>query len=147
MTSFAGGYGATLLDTIYQVENCCSEKRGFPIILGRDFVGRVEATGLKVTNVRAGDEVWGVIAPWAQGAHAQKVIVPACNVSVIGHGVNLKDSSFLPAQLQPEIMLYFTTCSNPISQKIFGRFDGNQQTYQSRKWLRFRTSLSQPGQR
>lgn len=54
----------------------------FPLTLGRDFSGQVIAVGHNVTNIKAGDDVWGVIAPTSQGCHAQRVVLSQSNVSI-----------------------------------------------------------------
>lgn len=48
----------------------------FPLTLGRDFAGVVSRVGHGVkTDVRVGDEVYGVVGVQRQGSHAQYVVV------------------------------------------------------------------------
>ncbi len=48
----------------------------FPLTLGRDFAGVVSRVGHGVkSDVRVGDEVYGVVGVQRQGSHAQYVVV------------------------------------------------------------------------
>src|SRR5689334_435199 len=49
----------------------------FPMILGWDFSGVVEATGSKVTNFKKGDAVYGRPDPSRNGTYAEFVAVKA----------------------------------------------------------------------
>lgn len=52
-----------------------------PDVLGRDVAGTIEAVGEKVTEFRAGDEVFAVLfGPRSNGAYAQYVSVPSAFV-------------------------------------------------------------------
>jgi NADPH:quinone reductase-like Zn-dependent oxidoreductase len=53
----------------------------FPLILGRDFSGVVGAVGAGVADMRAGDEVFGVLEAGREGAYAEKVAVGAAIVA------------------------------------------------------------------
>jgi len=54
----------------------------FPLVLGRDFSGRVVGKGLGVgQDINIGDEVWGALPPHQQGCHAQFVRVNKSLVS------------------------------------------------------------------
>src|SRR5215470_17779961 len=53
----------------------------FPLILGRDFSGVVSAVGAGVTDLRIGDEVFGVLELGREGAYAEKVVIPAAIVA------------------------------------------------------------------
>lgn len=66
-----------LLNKARQFEACSfSETLEFPLVLGRDFSGRIVAKGLGVgLDVNIGDEVWGALPPHLQGCHAQYVRV------------------------------------------------------------------------
>lgn len=54
----------------------------FPLTLGRDFVGEIVAVGAKVADkdLKVGDVVIGVVAPFEQGCHAEYVAVPETQV-------------------------------------------------------------------
>jgi NADPH:quinone reductase-like Zn-dependent oxidoreductase len=53
----------------------------FPYILGRDFSGIVSALGEGVTDLRIGDEVFGVCDVGQEGAYAEKIAVKAAIVA------------------------------------------------------------------
>ena len=53
----------------------------FPLILGRDFSGVVSALGEGVTDLRVGDEVFGVLETGREGAYAEKIAIPAAIVA------------------------------------------------------------------
>lgn len=79
----SGGYGSVFLNKARQLEACSfSEIVEFPLVLGRDFSGRVFAKGLGVGHdINIGDEVWGALPPHLQGCHAQFVRVNKTLVS------------------------------------------------------------------
>jgi hypothetical protein len=78
----SGGYGSAFLNKARQVEACSFSEIEFPLVLGRDFSGRVVAKGLGVGHdVNIGDEVWGALPPHLQGCHAQFVRVNKTLVS------------------------------------------------------------------
>src|SRR5246500_1527795 len=53
----------------------------FPYILGRDFSGVVSAIGQGVTDLRIGDEVFGVCDVGQEGAYAEKIAIKAAIVA------------------------------------------------------------------
>jgi NADPH:quinone reductase-like Zn-dependent oxidoreductase len=53
----------------------------FPLILGRDFSGVVSALGTGVTDLRVGDEVFGVLETGREGAYAEKIAIPAAIIA------------------------------------------------------------------
>jgi NADPH:quinone reductase-like Zn-dependent oxidoreductase len=53
----------------------------FPLILGRDFSGVVSAVGAGVTDLRVGDEVFGVLETGREGAYCEKIAIPAAIVA------------------------------------------------------------------
>src|SRR6201746_822991 len=53
----------------------------FPYILGRDFSGTVSAIGGGVTDLRVGDEVFGVCDVGQEGAYAEKIAIKAAIVA------------------------------------------------------------------
>ena len=56
-------------------------KANFPLILGRDFSGTVSALGAGVTDLRIGDEVFGVLEAGREGTYAEKLAVGAAVVA------------------------------------------------------------------
>src|SRR5215831_17575550 len=54
-------------------------EHAFPVVLGRDFAGTVDAIGEDVTDVSLGDDVFGVVLtqPLAAGAFADFLVLPA----------------------------------------------------------------------
>ena len=53
----------------------------FPLILGRDFSGVVSAVGAGVTDLRVGDEVFGVLEAGRDGTYAEKIAIGAAIVA------------------------------------------------------------------
>jgi NADPH:quinone reductase-like Zn-dependent oxidoreductase len=53
----------------------------FPLIIGRDFSGVVSAVGSGVQDLRAGDEVFGVLEGGRDGTYAEKVAIGAAIVA------------------------------------------------------------------
>lgn len=49
----------------------------FPLVLGRDFSGVVGAVGAGVTDLRVGDEVFGVLEAGRDGTYAEKIAIGA----------------------------------------------------------------------
>src|SRR4029078_9744985 len=53
----------------------------FPLILGRAVSGAVSALGSGVADLRAGDEVFGVLETGREGAYAEQIAIPAAIVA------------------------------------------------------------------
>jgi NADPH:quinone reductase-like Zn-dependent oxidoreductase len=53
----------------------------FPYILGRDFSGVVSAVGSGVSDLRAGDEVFGVCDVGQEGAYAEKIAIKSAIIA------------------------------------------------------------------
>jgi NADPH:quinone reductase-like Zn-dependent oxidoreductase len=62
-------------------EGKSSQLSRFPYILGRDFSGVVSAVGEGVSDLRVGDEVFGVCEVGQEGAYAEKIAVKAAIVA------------------------------------------------------------------
>ena len=62
----------------------------FPVVLGKDFAGTVEATGAGVTDFNVGDAVFGVVmkAELGDGAFGELVATPAAFAAKIPSGVD-----------------------------------------------------------
>jgi NADPH:quinone reductase-like Zn-dependent oxidoreductase len=71
----------------------------FPVVLGKDFAGTVEAVGDGVTGFAAGDRVFGVVSdpsPLSSRSFAEYVAVPAGpNVTRIPEGVDFASAGVL----------------------------------------------------
>lgn len=67
----------------------------FPLILGRDFSGVVSAVGAGVTDLRVGDDVFGVLELGREGAYAEKVFIDASLVAKKPSGVSHIDAAAL----------------------------------------------------
>jgi NADPH:quinone reductase-like Zn-dependent oxidoreductase len=71
----------------------------FPVVLGRDFAGIVDAVGEGVSTVAVGDEVFGfvpVAPPLDQGAVAEYVVLPAESLVAKPDGVDFAAAAALP---------------------------------------------------
>jgi NADPH:quinone reductase-like Zn-dependent oxidoreductase len=67
----------------------------FPLVLGRDFSGVVCAVGEGVTDLRIGDEVFGVFELGREGAYAEKVFIAAPLVAKKPSAVSHVDAAAL----------------------------------------------------
>jgi NADPH:quinone reductase-like Zn-dependent oxidoreductase len=71
----------------------------YPLILGRDAAGVVEAVGNDVEHVKAGDEVFGHVLlapPIHAGTLAEYALLPAATVSVKPAGLDFVSAAALP---------------------------------------------------
>ena len=68
-----------------------------PLILGRDFAGVVKEVGDGVKNLKAGDEVMGVVIPQSgTGSHAQFIIVPSDCVVMKPPNLTMIEAASIP---------------------------------------------------
>ena len=73
--------------------------RAFPVILGRDAAGVVEAVGPGVTHVRVGDEVVGTVPlapPIQAGTLAEYALMPADSVAAKPAGLDFVSAAAIP---------------------------------------------------
>jgi len=70
-------------------------KPAFPLVLGRDFSGVVSAVGQGVTDLRVGDEVFGVLEAGREGAYAEKIAIGAAIVAKKPGGLSHVDAAAL----------------------------------------------------
>jgi NADPH:quinone reductase-like Zn-dependent oxidoreductase len=70
-------------------------KAAFPLVLGRDFSGVVSAVGQGVTDLRIGDEVFGVLEAGREGAYAEKIAIGAAIVAKKPSGLSHVDVAAL----------------------------------------------------
>ena len=84
-----GGYGQRLLGL--------KGAARFPLRLGNDLAGRVEAIGPDVTNVTPGQRVFGLVATGKEGsAHASHLVVPQALLQTASEGASAADLAVLP---------------------------------------------------
>ena len=74
-------YAATVNGADWKVRAGRYGKGTFPIVLGRDFSGVVASCGEGVTDLKIGDEVFGVLETGREGAYAEKIAVGAMVVA------------------------------------------------------------------
>jgi len=67
----------------------------FPVILGRDFSGRVGAVGAGVSDLAVGDEVFGVLETGRDGTYCEKLAVGAAVVAKKPAGLSHVDAAAL----------------------------------------------------
>jgi NADPH:quinone reductase-like Zn-dependent oxidoreductase len=67
----------------------------FPVILGRDFSGVVSAVGAGVTDLKIGDEVFGVLEAGRDGTYCEKIAVGASIVAKKPAGMSHVDAAAL----------------------------------------------------
>src|SRR5262245_55387459 len=84
----AAGAGQVVVDIVAASVNGADPKVAlgdykqtqFPLILGRDFSGKVSAVGSGVTDLKVGDEVFGVLETGRDGTYCEKIAVGAAVV-------------------------------------------------------------------
>ncbi len=67
----------------------------FPVILGRDFSGVVSAVGAGVTDLKIGDEVFGVLEAGRDGTYCEKIAVGASIIAKKPAGMSHVDAAAL----------------------------------------------------
>ncbi|MDB5580506.1 MAG: NADPH:quinone reductase [Bradyrhizobium sp.] len=85
----AAGFGEVVVDihaasvnaADYKMRQGGYSKLTFPYILGRDFSGVVSQIGDSVTDLKLGDEVFGVTDQGKEGAYAEKIAIKAAIVA------------------------------------------------------------------
>ncbi|UXI22274.1 Single-minded-like protein 1 [Sarcoptes scabiei] len=70
------GYGDVVMtaDFIFNRNKDILSLKRLPLVLGRDFVGRIVDKGENVVQNQIGDIVWGTVFPFYNGSHADYVI-------------------------------------------------------------------------
>ncbi len=99
----AAGPGQIVVDSFAASVNgadwkvCAGEyaQAKFPVILGRDFSGVVSALGAGVTDLRVGDEVFGVLEAGRDGTYCEKIAVGAAIVAKKPAGLSHVDAAAL----------------------------------------------------
>ena len=85
----AGGYGQRLLKL--------KGAGRFPLVLGNDFAGHVEALGADVTDFAVGQPVFGLVGTGKQGgAHASHLVVPQAQLLHAAPGAEAAALAVLP---------------------------------------------------
>jgi NADPH:quinone reductase-like Zn-dependent oxidoreductase len=85
----SAGPGQIVVDTVaasvngadWKVRAGSYAQATFPLVLGRDFSGTVSALGGGVTDLRVGDEVFGVLEAGRDGTYAEKIAIGATIVA------------------------------------------------------------------
>ncbi|MGF1480218.1 MAG: NAD(P)-dependent alcohol dehydrogenase [Cyanophyceae cyanobacterium] len=68
----------------------------FPLILGCDFAGVVEAVGAEVTLFQPGDEVYGMVNPLDGGAYAEYVAAPESGTAPKPGNMSFEEAAAVP---------------------------------------------------
>jgi NADPH:quinone reductase-like Zn-dependent oxidoreductase len=97
------GPGQVVVDTVAASVNGADPKVAagdykqatFPVILGRDFSGVVSAVGAGVTDLKIGDEVFGVLEAGRDGTYCEKIAVGASIVAKKPAGMSHVDAAAL----------------------------------------------------
>src|SRR6266436_188166 len=97
------GPGQVVVDTVAASVNGADPKvaagdykqTSFPLILGRDFSGVVSAVGAGVTDLKSGDEVFGVLEAGRDGTYCEKIAVGAAVVAKKPSGLSHVDATAL----------------------------------------------------
>jgi len=97
------GAGQIVVDTVAASVNGADPKvcagdynqPKFPVILGRDFSGTVSALGAGVTDLRVGDDVFGVLEAGRDGTYCEKIAVGAAIVARKPAGMSHVDAAAL----------------------------------------------------
>ena len=97
------GPGQVVVDTVAASVNGADPKVAageykqtkFPLILGRDFSGKVSAVGEGVTDLKIGDEVFGVLETGRDGTYCEKIAVGAAVVGKKPAGLSHVDAAAL----------------------------------------------------
>jgi NADPH:quinone reductase-like Zn-dependent oxidoreductase len=74
---FATAVTPTELEWFPTFAQSSGEPRPFPIVLSHEFSGAVDSVGASVSNVKVGDEVYGINDWFTNGAQAEYCVVPA----------------------------------------------------------------------
>ena len=97
------GPGQVVVDTVAASVNGADPKVAagdykqatFPVILGRDFSGVVSALGAGVTDLKVGDEVFGVLEAGRDGTYCEKIAVGASIIAKKPAGMSHVDAAAL----------------------------------------------------
>lgn len=77
----------------------------FPVRLGGDVSGVVEAVGSGVTRLKAGDRVTGMINPFANGAYGEFAVAHEAGLVIVPPELDLADAAALPTGVLTGIQL------------------------------------------
>jgi NADPH:quinone reductase-like Zn-dependent oxidoreductase len=95
------GAGQVVVDVVAASVNgadpkvCAGEYKQttFPLILGRDFSGVVSALGAGVTDLKVGDEVFGVLEAGRDGTYCEKIAIGASIIAKKPPGMSHVDAA------------------------------------------------------
>lgn len=82
------GYGRRMMKLLGAAE--------FPMVLGSDFAGVVDAVGSGVSGWQPGDRVFGCKAASRAGTHAEFAVVPATQVLRLPKGLSMEEAASIP---------------------------------------------------
>ncbi|XP_003707613.1 NAD(P)H oxidoreductase RTN4IP1, mitochondrial [Megachile rotundata] len=116
------GYGATILNFMRKTRSFTGapyDELELPLTLGRDFCGIVVSKGHGVeTELKLGDQVWGVVPVEQQGCHANYVVVDSDTVRPCPKNLSCVEAASIPyAGLTAWSALWITggLCSKTVS--------------------------------
>jgi len=91
------GFGLPLFNLWRRLQGLpVGEGREFPLILGRDIAGKVEAVGSTVTLYKPGDEVWAATEYFNQGSLADFVVVKDWQLARKPENLTFEEAASLP---------------------------------------------------
>lgn len=68
----------------------------FPLVLGSDFAGVVEAVGDRVTQFQPGDKVYGAVNPLSGGAYTEYLTVPESSLALKPDKMSFEEAAAVP---------------------------------------------------
>jgi NADPH:quinone reductase-like Zn-dependent oxidoreductase len=91
----------------------------FPMQLGEDIAGIVEAVGSQVKGFKVGDEVFGMINGWKVGAYAEYFSIKAQELALKPTNINFIEASGIPLAAQTALQAIRDLGKLQAGQKIF----------------------------
>lgn len=91
----------------------------FPMQLGEDLAGIVEAVGSAVTDLKKGEEVYGMINGWKVGAYAEYARIPAKEACLKPTGLSFAEAAGVPLAAQTALQALRDKGKIASGQKVF----------------------------